>query len=407
MSTNGFPCSANQRLVLAMQDAGFALNVPLLLHAQGDLDLDIFADALRVVVHRHEMLRTRFVRSESDILQTPVEAVDLELAEIDLTGTAEPLGAAIAISAADARQNFELAADLRLRAKAYRLGAHDHLVAITIDHLAADGASLAIILHEIQEAYRALEGGVPFDALSPPPQYRAFASWQNVWLDLPEGQAQLGFWLGHLAGLPKSARTADGSRPPYRVEAHHFAFDAATTRTLLALGTRTRITPFMGVLTVFAAALANARGARDFCVSTVRANRRRPFATGVVGHFANLIPIRLHMDLDRPCRALLLQVREICRAAYLREEVPFANIAAAVQAEFGLGGAQLSEFAINFIPFGTQQPSISSGASPTTICRPALASLSWSDKKRAGSADRSSTTARRSIAPGRERCRPR
>jgi hypothetical protein len=71
----------------------------------------------------------------------------------------------------------------------------------------------------------------------------------------------------------------------------------------------------------------------------------------MVGHFANLIPLRLRIDPERQLGDWVRDVADVCVAANARDELPFLDLAAAAWREFRLPASRLAEFSINFVPF--------------------------------------------------------
>ena len=335
-------------MVAALQARDFVFNVPCLLRAAGALRVDVLRDALQVVIERHEILRSRFVRSGEALFQEPAVSVEIVVPLTDVSDAPVPLEAALTEIAVDCRLPFELGQVPRLRTNVFRLAETDHIVSIIVDHLAVDGASLGIVMGELRCLYQAIDAGTPHGFSGPAPQYRDFALGQRAWLQGAEAAAQRAYWRDHLADLPSLGE--DRSAPVLH-ETVEFALAAETTASLASLCVRHKVTPFMALLAVYAPLLAAATGQWDLVVGTVRANRRHSLAEGTVGHCANLIPLRLSIDPDGSWRRLFSCVGEICRAGSAREALPFAEIATVAWAQRGLRGARLTEFTINFIPF--------------------------------------------------------
>jgi hypothetical protein len=346
--SRSFPCTASQLMVGRLQAKGYISTVPLLLRATGPLRSDILRDALQSVVDRHEVLRSVFTGAGETLAQTPVEHVRLEpLTIVDISHRADPLAAALDAVGAEARRPFDAADPIRVRAGIFRLGADDHLVSLLIDHLAADGASLAIVTAEWRSFYRALAAGAPAD-LPPAPQYRAFALWQRDWLESDEAEELRAAWIASLQGLelePSPAATL------FRAELRPFDLDEKAGRNLSAICDAYRLKPFTVMLACYAALLTNATGEYDMIISTVRANRRRPDTPAMIGHFANLIPLRVRIRRDWEVDRLLKDVATATTAAYGRDALPFVDLANATWRARGILASRLADISINFVPF--------------------------------------------------------
>lgn len=345
------PCTANQLMVARLRDKGHVSSIPFLLRAKGPLRIDILRDALQLVVDRHEILRSVFRHVGGELVQQPVESPFVRLPLTDLSDAPDPLALALAGSAAEGRKSFALEDDLRLRANVFRLAADDHLVSVVVDHLAADGYSLGIIGADWRSYYQVIEAGTPFEVPLVAPQYRAYALWQRLWLAGDEAARLREQWLAELEDLAPSVTSSSASSPA--VEMCDFDLNAAASKSLSTLGIRFKITPFMVVAAVYAPLLVSVTGERDMIVGTVRANRRRSDAQSTVGHFANLVPLRVRIDLDSTGESWLREMAATCRAAYAREELPFSDAAAAAWSRHRISAAHLARDAINFMPFAT------------------------------------------------------
>jgi len=348
-----FPCTANQMMVARLQAKGFVSNVPLLLRATGQLRPDVLREALQLVVDRHAILRSVFEGSGDTLMQVPVEGVGVgPVFTADMSCVADPLAAALDDVSADGRRPFDMAESLRVRTGLFRLGPDDHLVSLLIDHLAADGLSLGIITAEWRSFYQALVAGTPFEIPAIAPQYQDFALWQRAWLKGTEAEQLRSAWLADLDGL--DPQTTVAAATPYAAQLLPFQLDASAARHLSALCVRHRIKPFVGVLACYALLLTVAAGAYDLIIATVRANRRRPDSAGMVGHFANLVPLRTRIHRGWTVEKLLSDLSAISTAAYARDGLPFLDLAATTWRARGIPASQLAEFAINFVPFADQ-----------------------------------------------------
>jgi arthrofactin-type cyclic lipopeptide synthetase C len=348
-----FPCTANQMMVARLQAKGYVSNVPLLLRATGQLRQDSLREALQLIVDRHEVLRSVFTGSGDTLTQTPVEGVGIgPLPIMDMSHVADPMAAALDEVGADGQHPFDMTGPSRLRARLFRLGPDEYLVSLLIDHLAADGLSLGIITAEWRSFYQSLVAGTPFEIPAIAPQYRDFAHWQRDWLKGSEAEQLRTDWLNGLDGMEAQATVAAAA--PYTAQLLSFQLDAGAARHLSALCVKHRIKPFAGVLACYAALLSVGTGEYDLIIGTVRANRRRPDTPQMVGHFANLVPLRTRVHRGWPVEKLLHDFAAVTAAAYARDGLPFADLASATWRARGIPASQLAEIAINFVPFPDQ-----------------------------------------------------
>ena len=134
-------------------------NLPTILRVRGPLDAAALADALTVVVRRHEVLRTRYETDRGvpfQVVDPPPEQVDLPV--IDLAADYVPDGEredrAREHMTGLAREPFDLEHGPVLRALTVRLTDTDHMLGICVHHIATDGWSNGILIQELITTYR-------------------------------------------------------------------------------------------------------------------------------------------------------------------------------------------------------------------------------------------------------------
>ena len=117
-------------------------NMAVALRLSGRLDADALGAALADVVGRHESLRTLFAAPEGIPRQlvVPPERAEFGWQVVDASGwSADRLGEAIG---AVARHSFDLAAEIPLRARLFRVADDEHVLVAVVHHIAADGWSV-------------------------------------------------------------------------------------------------------------------------------------------------------------------------------------------------------------------------------------------------------------------------
>ena len=112
------------------------------LRLSGRLDAEALGAALADVVGRHESLRTLFPAVEGIPQQVvvPAERADFGWQIIDATGW--PAGRLEEAIDAAARHTFDLATEIPLRARLFRVADDEHVLVAVVHHIAADGWSI-------------------------------------------------------------------------------------------------------------------------------------------------------------------------------------------------------------------------------------------------------------------------
>ena len=176
--------------------------------------------ALREIVNRHEVLRTRIVEIDGQPFQEIVPNVTIELPVVDLShlpqdqSTAEAEG----LLAEDARQPYNLAEAPLMRAKLLRLDEQEYVFVLNFHHIVCDGSSLVIFYHELATLYEVFSDG-KVSALPPlPVQYADYAVWQREKLPGEVLDSQLAYWKRQLGtGLTTLNLPTDYERPTVQI----------------------------------------------------------------------------------------------------------------------------------------------------------------------------------------------
>jgi acyl carrier protein len=181
------PVSWNQSQLLTVhlvEGARAAYNISLAYWLHGPLNVLVLRRALVSVVERHEVLRTTFdVDSDTGFMQRTHEIPqgDALLSEL----TAPSAEAAEKLGLAGASKGFELEGEEGrvMRSTLIRVEAEQHLLLITVHHVAFDGASKAVLLRELGACYRSAMSSdpavTPVPLLELPAQYVDYALWQR------------------------------------------------------------------------------------------------------------------------------------------------------------------------------------------------------------------------------------
>ena len=315
-----------------LQGPSSVYNMAVALRLGGRLDVEALGAALADVVGRHESLRTLFPAVEGIPRQlvVPVERADFGWQVIDATAWAvSRLGEAIDTAA---RHRFDLATEIPLRARLFRLAEEEHVLVAVVHHIAADGWSITPLVADLGVAYAGrcvgrAPGWAPLAV-----QYVDYTLWQREILgDLADSRsgiaAQLAYWQDALAGMPERLQLPTDR--PYPLVADHrgarVAVDwpAGLQQRVARVAREHNATSFMVVQAALAVLLAKLSASSEVAVGFSIAGRRDPALDGLVGFFVNYLVLRVDVAGDPSVAELLGQVRGRSLAAYEHQDVPF------------------------------------------------------------------------------------
>ncbi|HYD78355.1 MAG TPA: amino acid adenylation domain-containing protein [Paucimonas sp.] len=307
-------------------------NNPVAIGVQGKLDVAMLERSLNDVIRRHEALRTTFSSVEGEPMQHihADAAARIEVVDLSALPEQERLLRARMLVQADALAPFNLTEGPVIRSGLLKLAEHEHWWLLNVHHIAADGWSIGILIHEITTAYRARCEGKPAPLPELAIQYPDYACWQQRMLQDAALQKQIDYWKRQLAGAPALlALPTDRPRPAvqrYFGRMHAVTLDAAATSGLRELGRRTECTLFTTLLAALSVLLWRYSRQDDICIGTPFANRNRSEVEPLIGHFINTLVIRSRLDGRQRFDDLLRQVRQHVLDAYANQDLPFDHL---------------------------------------------------------------------------------
>ena len=310
-------------------------NMAVALRLCGGLDVEALGAALADVVGRHESLRTLFPAVEGIPQQLVVapERADFGWDVVDASGwSASRLQGAID---AVVREPFDLASQIPLRARLFRVSEDEHVLVAVAHHSAADGWSITPLVADLGVAYAArcvgqAPGWAPLAV-----QYVDYTLWQRAQLgeladrDSPIA-AQLAYWQQALAGMPE--RLVLPTDRPYPPVADHRGasvtvdWPAELQQRVRAVAREHNATSFMVIQAALAVLLAKLCASREVAVGFPIAGRRDPALDELVGFFVNTLVLRTTVAPDGTVNDLLAQVQQRSLDAFEHQDVPFEVI---------------------------------------------------------------------------------
>lgn len=164
MSDRLFPLSYPQRMFWfldKLEPDTPAYNLPRAFRMEGQLDVDALQEAFRVLIRRHEVLRTCFAELDGELYQSVNDDVSIELVSRDLSRlpASKREIEALVIASEEARKPFDLERPPLFRLKLVRLSPAKHVLILVMHHIITDGWSMSTLYREIARYYGQLVVG--------------------------------------------------------------------------------------------------------------------------------------------------------------------------------------------------------------------------------------------------------
>ncbi|WP_154392175.1 non-ribosomal peptide synthetase, partial [Burkholderia pseudomallei] len=281
--------------------------------------LDRFLDALRMIVDRHDILRTGFfwegleqpVQIVQRRVRLPIEFVDLDPADGDVLRQLE--------ARHDPRAHR---LDIRRPALLSCHAAHDPaagrwLLCVMAHHLAIDNTSLKLLVAEEQ----AIEQG-GFDALPPAPSFRNFIAQIASGIDRREHEAFFSAMLGDIDSPTHPFGLQDVQGDGREIAEFQQRLSPELSKAIRVCTRRLGVSPASLMHLAWAMVLSRATGRREAVFGTVLFGRMQGGERGM-GMFINTLPIRIDVD-ERYVAECLAHTHERVVQLIYHEHAPLA-----------------------------------------------------------------------------------
>ncbi len=334
-----------------------AYNIPAAIRLHGPVDFEALQTALSTIINRHESLRTTYKAIEGRPFQVVGELTDLPLSVHDLTGLGRPAAEAEAgrLVQEEAGASFDISEDLPIRITLVALAPDEHILMVTMHHIASDGWSFNVFAQEFGALYEANvnDQDSPLDELTI--QYGDYAVWQAGGGSDEKFAKQLDYWRDQLGGdIAKLDLPTDYARPSvrtFRGDRVTRSLPASMVDGLTPLVRSAGVTNFMVLLTALKVVLHRYSGQDDIVVGSPIAGRTRPEVNNLIGLFLNTLVMRTDVSGNPTFRELLDRVRQVSLDAYDNQDVPFERILDELKVERDLSQTPLFQVFFNMLNF--------------------------------------------------------
>ena len=274
-------------------------NIPYIFETKG-VDGDKLQNAVRALIQRHEILRTRFENRDEAIMQVVEEHVPFAVECI-------PDGGIPAFI-----RPFDLS-----KAPLLRVGYSGATVVVDMHHIITDGSSMPIFLQELNELYmgRTLE--------KEPVQYRQFAVQKN---DYTESEQ---YWLSVYGDeLPELELNTDYKRTrrrSFRGAALYDTIELPLHQKILQKCKELNITPYVFYMSGFYLLLSKFSGNEDIVVGMPISGRFGKYLH-TIGMFVNTVALRACPEGGKSVKTFLDEVKDSSVNAIAHQDYPYGEL---------------------------------------------------------------------------------
>jgi amino acid adenylation domain-containing protein len=287
-------------------------------HMEGTVDKQKLEETFRLLIKRHESLRTSFEMAA----ETPYQVIHYN-AQLKIADYQCKEGEELPIINEFVRP-FDLTLVPLLRVGLIKNSGDRHILMVDIHHIIIDGESFTILIKDFIALYRA--GELPPLKL----QYKDFSEWQKKMSLSEKINQQETYWLNKLKGnLPVLDMPTDFPRPQvksFKSDSIDFEIDSQLTSHLKKLLDETGTTFHMVLLAIFTILLSKYSNQEDIIVGSAAAGRRHADLQGIIGIFVNMLAMRNHPEKNKSVATFLEEVKKNALEAYENQDYQFNEL---------------------------------------------------------------------------------
>jgi hypothetical protein len=291
-----YPLSLSQKRMFILNELeteGTTYNIPLIMKLKGHFQPNVFENAFKTLINRHESLRTAFVTIDGEPVQKIEKEVKFKVGYEDL-GKAH---VSERIKSFIRPFNVEMAPLFRV--EFLKIDDEEHIMMLDMHHIISDGVSMGILMNELCDICNGIE-------LSPLTiQYKDYSEWQKTSFEGNKIKKQEEYWHKIFEGdIPVLNMPTDFQRPQIQSnegDSLGFEVDVDLMHQLKTLARENGVTMYMLLLAAYTALLSKYTGQEDIIVGSPIAGRSRAEFKKVIGMFINTLAMRNYPRADSKC----------------------------------------------------------------------------------------------------------
>ncbi|MCZ8118401.1 MAG: amino acid adenylation domain-containing protein [Microcystis sp. LE18-22.4A] len=338
-----YPLSPGQEamwLICQIAPESVAYNIFITAKIHAYLEIAVVNRVWQKIIEKHPILRTTYTSYEGKPVQQVNQQENFKVEVIDASDWSEDQLVEKIYAIAD--RPFNLEKDSVLRVNLFTRSAAEHILLLTMHHIAGDMWSYNLLLSEFQALYPEEVEQVSQQQTETAPDswnenktYANFVQWQAAMLSGNRGEKLWQYWQQQLAGeLPILHLLPDKPRPPvktYQGASYIAKLDEQLTEKLRYLASASNTSLYQILLTAFYVQLYRYTNQTDILIGSPMRGRTAKEFKEIVGYFSNLTVLRISVQENATFTELLAQVGKIVRQAQKHQDYPFSWLADKLQ----------------------------------------------------------------------------
>ncbi len=306
------PATQAQMRVYTAQSLGgesVVYNVPYIFETKG-VDIPKLENAFKVLIARHDALRTRFETVDGVVMQTVEKNVPFSVEVSDNADTN------------DFVKPFDLS-----KAPLMRVRVVGNTIMLDMHHIICDGSTMPVLLGELNELYMGRE-------LAPTRSYMEYAVRQQNFTDSEEYKAQEDYWLNvykeETEELTINTDKPRGQKQTFNGNCIYSTIDKDLAKKIEQKANEYKVTPFVYYMAALNISLSKFSGQEDIVIGMPASGRKSRYLN-TVGMFVNTVAMRNRPDGTKSLPDFISEVKENSVAALANQDYPYGDLVKKLQ----------------------------------------------------------------------------
>ncbi|WP_428231992.1 amino acid adenylation domain-containing protein [Flavobacterium sp.] len=298
---------------------------------KGTLDFDKLTEAFKIIIARHESLRTVFKENAQGELGQYIVPVAQYRGALQIIELSDATNQMLSDHADTIQKHaFDLEKGPLFIGDIVKVSADRNILMLNMHHIIGDGWSMGVLSKEFMAIYNRLSTGDEVILPDLPIQYKDYSEWQNSESRQSVLEKARTFWLNTFSGdLPVLELPSDKIRPKlktYNGSGLDYSFSKTTTAQLNTYAQQNGVTLFMVLMAGINGLLSRYANTTDIVLGTPVAGREHSDLENQVGLYLNTLAIRTTFEQETTFEELLAIQKETLLNAYSHQEYPFDSL---------------------------------------------------------------------------------
>lgn len=336
-----YPLSYGQKRLWTLgqlTDGNIAYNAHDLYEFNGDLNFQAFEDSFRMLIERHESLRTIFRQnSQGDVYQHVRQADNFPFTIYlkDFSKANAPNIELQKFIADELVSPFDLENGPLIRATLVQIDRKRHVFVYIMHHIISDGWSRKVMIRDLLACYNQITSNRDETLPALRIQYKDYAFWQRGKLRNEKLEEDKAYWLKRFEGeLPVLNLPTDRIRPAIKTYNGGLVkrwVKKPVVNVLTEIAKQSGATLYMGLLSAVKVLLYRYTNQTDIIIGCPVAGRDHVDLENQIGFFVNTVALRTQFTGNDSYNQLLKNIMQVTIEAYDHQAYPFDEIVDQVQ----------------------------------------------------------------------------